>query len=84
MKLLSNIYTKLHIGYITIYSNSRSNSLDHIHSALLRVGLGKFKTEVIHTDDPEMEGTIAARRFNIGNFGKYSVVILKGVDTLRC
>lgn len=83
MKLLSNIYTKLHIGYITIYSNSRSNSLDHIHSALLRVGLGKFKTEVIHTDDPEMEGTIAARRFNIGNFGKYSVVILKGVDTLR-
>ena len=83
MKLLSNIYTKLHIGYITIYSNSRSNSLDHIHSALLRVGLGKFKTEVIHTDDPEMEGTIAARRFNIGNFGKYSVVILEGIDTLR-
>lgn len=83
MKLLSNIYINLPVGYITIYTHSRNNSLNHIHSALSRVGLEKFKTEVIHTDDPEKEGTIVARRFNIGNFGKHSVVILKGVDTLH-
>ena len=82
MKLLSNIYINL-LGYITIYSYSRSNSLNHIHSALSRVGLEKFKTEVIFTDDLEKDGTIVARRFNIGNFGKHSVVILKGVDTLH-
>lgn len=83
MKLLSNIYINLLVGYITIYTHSRNNSLNHIHIALSRVGLEKFKTEVIHTDDPEKEGTIIARRFNIGNFGKHSVVILKGVDTLH-
>ena len=82
MKLLSNIYNDLLVGYITIYLPNHENC-EWIYDLLSHVGLNRFEIEVIHTDDPEKCNTIAARRFNIGNFGKYSVVILKGIDTLR-
>ena len=82
MKLLSNIYNDLLVGYITIYLPNNENC-EWIYDLLSHVGLNRFEIEVIHTDDPEKCNTIAARRFNIGNFGKYSVVILKGIDTLR-
>lgn len=82
MKLLSKIYNDLLVGYITIYLPNNENC-EWIYDLLSHVGLNRFEIEVIHTDDPEKCNTIAARRFNIGNFGKYSVVILEGIDTLR-
>ena len=78
MELLSKIYTKFPVGYITIYSDTDSEEVNQILSVLKTVGLGRFKTEVIN--DPQYNGSIIAQRFNIGNFGKYSVVILKEVN----
>lgn len=82
MKLLSKIYTKFPVGYITIYSSLDDEYIEQIHSALNQVGLGKFKTEVVTPYDSESADTIVAKRFNIGNIGKDSVVILKGVNPL--
>lgn len=77
MELLSKIYTKYPVGYITIYSDTDSENVSQILNALDIVGLRRFKIEVIN--DPEYNGSIIAQRFNIGNFGKYSVVILNEI-----
>lgn len=79
MKLLSKIYTKLPVGYITIYSSLNNEYIESIQSALNQVGLGKFRTKVVEPYNDESADTIVARRFNIGNIGKYSVVILTDV-----
>lgn len=78
MDFLSKIYTKFPVGYITIYCDTDSEDVNQILDALGSVGLGRFKTEVIN--DPEYNGSIIAQRFNIGNFEKYSVVILNEVN----
>lgn len=80
MKLLSKIYTKLPVGYITIYSSSQNEDVERVMDALKSVGLVRLKIKV--EDNPDCNGSIVAQRFNIGNFGKDSVVILKDVFPL--
>ena len=78
MKLLSKIYTIFPVGYITIYSSLDDIYIEEIRMGLNRVGLGRFKTEIVSQYDSDAAVTIVAKRFNIGNLGKDSVVILKG------
>lgn len=71
---------KIPLGYIFVFSSEASIAEQKTKKICSKLKLNKFKIKILEPCNGFNDGDIVARRFNIGNFGKYATVTFRNVD----
>lgn len=71
---------KIPLGYILVFSSAKAIAEQKTKQLFSKLKLKKFTIKVLDPCDEFNEGDIVARRFNIGNFGKYATVTFRNTD----